>query len=319
MVSSPRSFLSARVAASGFLATADASARESNASAGEHKRTFVLVYGSWAFSGMWERVAHRLVAAGHTVIARDLPGLGLNALFPQSYFNRPLDMTTFSTEVSPVAGVTLEDNVDSIAGGLKDALLGGSGPVILVGHSSGGISLTAIAEKFPEYVSDLVYLSAVMTDNGVLPITDVVSSYNNSSKAFAAIGFGDATTIGASRIDFNSSDPSYLANVQFYLASDVSSDAFRAFINDCTPDDPVQKYLIPTVKTVQRWGSIRRSYIRTAKDEAFLPTLQEYWIAKADAFAPSNKTNVYHLDSSHLSFISKPDKLSEILLDIALL
>ena len=266
---------------------------------------------------MWERVAHRLVAAGHAVIARDLPGLGLNATFPQSYFNRPLDAAAFSAEASPVAGVTLEDNVDSIAGILEDALPGGSSPVILVGHSSAGISLTAVAEKYPERVGDLVYVSAVMTDHSVLPIADASSSYNDHAKTFAALVFGDAATTGASRIDFNSSDPGYLAKAHAFLASDVTSDAFRAFINACTPDDPVQTYLIPTVKTVRRWGSVRRSYIRATGDKVFLPALQDHWIARADAFAPSNKTNVYHLDSGHLSFLSKPDKLAEILMDIA--
>ena len=41
-----------------------------------------MVHGSFESSDIWERVAPLLVAAGHTVIARDLPGFGLNAAFP---------------------------------------------------------------------------------------------------------------------------------------------------------------------------------------------------------------------------------------------
>ena len=313
MTPSRRFFLSTGIAASGLLAIDDATAAPGR----ERRRTFVLVHGAWESSGIWERVAHQLVAAGHAVVARDLPGFGLNAAFPQSYFQRPLDAAAFSAEPSPVANVTLEDNVDSVAGAIRDAVSGGSGPVILVGHSAGGISLTAVAERYPEAISDVVYLSAIMSDNDALPFVDVTSSENDDSKSFLAVGFGDPTKTGASRIDFNSSDAAYIANLQNYLAGDLDLTTFRALTNICTPDDPFQKYTLPTVKTAQRWGSIRRSYIRTAQDQAFLPALQDQWIAQADAFTPPNKTNVYSLDSSHFSFASQPDNLTAILLDIA--
>ena len=109
-----------------------------------------------------------LIAAGHTVIARnDLPGFGLNAAFPQSYLQRPLAPAAFSAEPSPVAGVTLENNVESVANTIQEAVAGGSGPVILVCHSSGGIAATTVAERSPKHIGDLVYLSAMMNDNGV--------------------------------------------------------------------------------------------------------------------------------------------------------
>ena len=92
---------------------------------------------------------------------------------------------------------------------------------------------------------------------------------------------------------------------------------FRATANLFSPDDAVTPYLLPTVKTAQRWGSIRRSYVRTSLDHALQPALQDRWIAEADALMPSNPTTVYPLASSHSPFISQPDKLAAILLEVA--
>ena len=64
------------------------------------------------------------------------------------------------SEVSPVASVTLEDYVTDIAISIRYAVEAGSGPVILVGHSPSGIATTAVAERHPEFIANLVYLSA---------------------------------------------------------------------------------------------------------------------------------------------------------------
>lgn len=59
---------------------------------GRKDKTFVLIHGSWHSSGHWQRVIPLLSAAGHAVVAPDLPGHGLSARFPDGYFERPIDL-----------------------------------------------------------------------------------------------------------------------------------------------------------------------------------------------------------------------------------
>ena len=313
MTTGPRPLLSAGDVGVGLLVAGTAAA----APRGGHRRTFILVHGSWHSSGVWERVSHRLAAAGHVVIARDLPGRGLNAVFPQSYFQRPLDPATFAAEPSPVAGVTLEDCVASVASDVRDAVSGGSGPVILVGHSSGGFSITPVAERYPEHVGSLVYVAGQMNAAGVTPNQDIFSDENENNRLVVPYLLSDPSVTGALRFDWNTGDPDYLAALQNIFYNDVDLPMFRAAANLLTPDDPFGPFNVPTVRTAQRWGSIRRAYVRAARDIALLPALQDRWIAEADALTPANPTKVYPLDSGHSPFISQPDALAAILLDMA--
>lgn len=60
-----------------------------------------------------------------------------------------------------------------------------------------------------------------------------------------------------------------------------------------------------------------RSYIRTSKDNALPMALQNRFIREVDAFAFSNPTKVYDIDSGHSPFISRPRALADILLEVA--
>ena len=311
-----RSFFTSATTA-GFLAATDVAAAQNTALFKRTQRTFILVHGSWHNSGVWERITYLLVAAGHVVIARDLPGRGLNASFPQTYFQRPLDAVAYAQERSPVAGVTLDDDIASLTATIRGAIGAGSEPVILVGHSSGGFTVTPVAERYPRYISDVVYLAGFMPDAGVAPNQDLLSDDNENNRLLAPVAIGDPTITGALRFDWNSNDPVYARALQDVFYNDIDVATYRPVANLLTPDDPFQPFTVPTVRTAQRWGSIRRSYIRTARDHAILPALQDRWIAQADALTPSNPTTVYRLDSSHSPFISQPKNLFEILLDVA--
>ena len=309
-----RTLVSKSTAASGLLAAVDAHAAHGSRPG---RRTFVLQHGSWNSSGVWERVAHLLVGAGHAVVARDLPGCGLNALFPQSYSSRPLNVAAFSAEPSPLAGLKLDDYANSVIGAVRDGVASAGEPVILVGHSTGGIAVTAAAERHPELISDLVYVAGMMNDVGVMPLADITSADNGNAETILSLSYGDSTVTGVLRLDFNSSDATYFAGLQDFFANDTDRAGFRATANLFTPDDAVAPYLLPTAKTAQRWGSVRRSYIRTSLDHALQPALQDRWIAEANALTPGSPTTVYPLATSHSPFISRPDELAAILLDVA--
>ena len=98
--------------------------------------TFVLVHGSWHGSWCWCRVVPELEALGHRVLALDLPGHGDDA--------------------TPVARITLAAYAECVAAVVR----GAAEPVVLVGHSFGGIVISQAAELIPERISRLVILNA---------------------------------------------------------------------------------------------------------------------------------------------------------------
>ena len=281
------------------------------------KYTFVLSHG--AFFGAWafQPTIEQLTARGHRAIALDLPGHGLNARFPSSYFHRPLDVAKFGTEPSPSAGITLEDNVDAVAKTVDAAMKGGSGPVVLVGHSMSGVVITAVAEKHPEKIAKLVYLTAFMPKSGVPAIAYIQSAENKGERVGPVIK-ADPKTVGAIRVDQNSADPAYVRANKEAFAGELDDDAWRAVSNLTVPDAPIQPFVTPVTLTAEKWGRVPRAYIQCTWDYAIRPALQERMIDEADAATPNNKTRVATLDASHSgAFLSSPKQFAALLEELA--
>ncbi|HKI75494.1 MAG TPA: alpha/beta fold hydrolase, partial [Pseudomonadales bacterium] len=88
---------------------------------------FVLIHGAWHGGWCWNKVIPFLEERGHTVAAPDLP------------LEQPF-----------------EAYVDTALAAIDEA----SGPVILVGHSLGGVVITQVAERVPQKIERLVYVTA---------------------------------------------------------------------------------------------------------------------------------------------------------------
>jgi pimeloyl-ACP methyl ester carboxylesterase len=106
--------------------------------------TFVLVHGAWHGGWCWRKVAQTLVAKGHAVFAPTLTGLGDRA----HLLSRDTSLEMHVRDI--LAALEAED--------LKD--------VVLVGHSYGGIVVSAVADRGLQRVARLVYLDAVVARNG---------------------------------------------------------------------------------------------------------------------------------------------------------
>ena len=106
--------------------------------------TFVLVHGGWAGGWIWAGVARELRAAGHEVFAPTLTGLGERVHL-----------------ASP--DIDLETHVLDVVNVLRYERLEG---VVLVGHSYGGMVVTGVAERVPERIARLVYLDALVPNDG---------------------------------------------------------------------------------------------------------------------------------------------------------
>ena len=106
--------------------------------------TFVIVHGAWSGGHAWRRVRPGLRAAGHEVFTPALTGLGERA-----HLARPdVDLDTHARDVVNV--LEYED--------LQE--------VHLVGHSYGGVVITAAAEQVADRLAQLVYLDAEVPEDG---------------------------------------------------------------------------------------------------------------------------------------------------------
>ena len=106
--------------------------------------TFVLMHGGWHGGWCWRRVAKLLRARGHEVLTPTQTGLGERAHLLRT------DLTT-ETFVQDLVGVLeAEELVDAV----------------LVGHSSGGVTITGAADRVPERVRSLIYLDGILLQDG---------------------------------------------------------------------------------------------------------------------------------------------------------
>lgn len=106
--------------------------------------SYVLVHGAWHGGWCWRRVAPLLRATGHDVYTPTLTGLGERAHL-----------------LTPDVG--LDTHAQDVAGMLEYEDLQ---DVILVGHSYGGMVITAVAELAAERLAHLVYLDAFLPRDG---------------------------------------------------------------------------------------------------------------------------------------------------------
>ena len=105
--------------------------------------TFVLVHGSWQGAWSWDGVRDHLRRHGHRVITPALPGRG-----------------AFDEDRSWIGH---DDNVAAVLAAIDaDA----DGPVVLAGHSLGGVTISQVADQRPERIARLVYCDAFVLEDG---------------------------------------------------------------------------------------------------------------------------------------------------------
>jgi pimeloyl-ACP methyl ester carboxylesterase len=106
--------------------------------------TYVICHGGWDGGWQWRDVATLLRAAGHEVYTPTYTGMGERS----HLLTRDIDLNTHIEDILMV--LKYED--------LRD--------VILVGHSSGGMVITGVAEKAADRLAHLVYLDAFVPQDG---------------------------------------------------------------------------------------------------------------------------------------------------------
>ena len=106
--------------------------------------TFILVHGAWHGGWCWERLASQLAGTGATILTPTLTGLGERAQL-----------------LTPAVG--LQTHIDDVVQVLESQDLR---DVVLVGHSYSGMVVTGVAARVPARLARLVYLDAVVPQDG---------------------------------------------------------------------------------------------------------------------------------------------------------
>ena len=106
--------------------------------------TFVLVHPAWFGGWCWKKVVPALQAAGHTACTPTLTGLGERAHLASPEVG-------LSTHIDDVVSALLFEDLDAVT---------------LVGSSSGGTVVTAVADRVPERIERVVYLDAFVPSDG---------------------------------------------------------------------------------------------------------------------------------------------------------
>jgi pimeloyl-ACP methyl ester carboxylesterase len=311
MLLSRRTIIRTTLAAS---AATLAACGESQAQAAPALKTpYLLVHGAWHGAWCWGKISPLLAAAGHPVLAIDLPGHGLNAAFPVAFDVQPRT-SALATELSPLAGITLADYAQAVANAVEALLAAGFPAPIVVGHSMGGGVIHAAGELLgPSKVARLIYLAAFMPQSGQ-PMIAFPPDPAAPPSLLTPLLVSDPTVSAALRLDPASTDHSYRAGLINLFYGQVNAATARAALNLLSPDIPVGPMVTPIATTAQRWGAIPRTYIRTSADNVILPMAQDLMVAQADAATPANKTQVLRLDSDHSPFLSMPQQLAGALL-----
>jgi len=249
--------------------------------------------------------------AGHRVFAIDLPGHGLLARYPASYFSA--EQAGFETEVSPLSDVTLDVAAEAVITVLRQAQ--SSVKPILVGHSLGGAVITRAAELAPQCVGRLVYVAAFLPTDPQSPAA-LYELPEARTPHEANLTVGDAAGIGAVRFNPRGSID-YLRRLQAVFYQDIAVEQFLPRAAAMSPDLPLGLWGGEPTPTAARWGRLGRTYIHCTLDCAIAPALQRLMVASADRLTPSNPTAVREMTSGHSPFASQPERLSEILGEVA--
>ncbi|MFG2063726.1 alpha/beta fold hydrolase [Micromonospora sp. NPDC048871] len=209
----------------------------------EGNPTVVLVHGFCLDMGTFHFQRKLLAERGeHRIVAYDQPGHGRSGRLESGEYD--LD----------ALGHTLRRVIDEVAA---------EGPLVLVGHSMGGMTIMALAELYPEMFGDRVVGTVLMaTSGGLLAETKLVApallGRVSSPVLYMA---GNVTRYGGSVIDRarrSTTNVAWLLTRKYGFGTDNPSPALVSYVeqmNSRTSADTVTRYL-RTIATHSRFPAL---------------------------------------------------------------
>jgi pimeloyl-ACP methyl ester carboxylesterase len=231
---------------------------------------YLLIHGAWHGAWCWDGPAASLREAGHEVRAIDLPGMG--------------------EDHTPLKDVTMQTWTDRV---VKE-LAGFATPAVLVGHSMGGMVITAAADAAPERVSRLVYVCAFLPQDGE-SLVSLATRPEGASSLLQQIPSADGLSVSVTPES---------ARLAFYGECSVA-DAARA-VARLTPQ-PLQPALAPLKLSNAQAARLQRVYVECTQDRAISIELQRFMVKRAAG------VRLESLPADHSPFLSMPAGLLPLL------
>lgn len=250
-------------------------------------KKFVLVHGEGFGAWSWYKTIALLEEVGLTPTALDLRGSGIDRTDTNS-------VTTLADYSKP-----LTDYLENLPEDEK---------VILVGHSSGGASVSYALEHFSQKISKAVFLCATMVSDGQRPF-DVFAEELGSSELFLKesefLIYGNGKDEPPTAFMFGN-----LQLKGLYFNQTPTKDVALATVSmRPIPLGPIMEKLS---LSPENYGKGRRFFIQTLDDRALSPDVQEKLVRE------NPPEGVFKIKGSdHCPFFSKPQSLHKILLEIA--
>jgi pimeloyl-ACP methyl ester carboxylesterase len=231
--------------------------------------TVVLVHGAFQDASVWQQVTPLLEKQGHKVILVDLPGRKSNPADPFAQ--------TLAAYRDAVLKVT------------------GEGPdkVVLVGHSFGGFTISAVAEAIPARIDTAIYVAAYLPQSG------------EAMKALAAQDKGSKFTQENFVVAKDYSTATVLERDRGLIFCEECSDDQKKVLLAGMVDEPLKPVAEPITLTEAAFGSVRKAYIATKRDNAVSRSLQQMMIDRAKL------SSVIEIDTGHAPAISAPQALAD--------
>jgi pimeloyl-ACP methyl ester carboxylesterase len=228
---------------------------------------FVLVHGAWHGGWCWQKVSTKLRAAGNVVYTPTLSGLGEH----KNTLNKDVDLNTHITDI--VNLIEMEDLHN----------------VVLVGHSYAGAVIAGVADRIPERLSKLIFLDALLMENGQSTIS--VQPKEMGERVAKSAEQDHGLSIPAwSPETFGVTNPEDIK----WTKERLTAQPYRAFTQ-------------PLVLKHPYGNNIPMSYIACLKPQ--MPVLKVF----ADKAQNSKDWKYYTLNTGHDAMITMPDELTTLL------
>jgi pimeloyl-ACP methyl ester carboxylesterase len=245
------------------------------------KPIVVMVHGAFHWGGCFGKVANLLAQHGYPVAMPDNRSHG----YDPTPYSAVKDMADYCAQAEHIVATA-------------------KSPVVLLGHSLGGVTLSYLGEKYPHKIRRLIYLSAIMCPNGE-SVFSYMAAHKDPGTGLPPI-FDDKGPSDGVALKINETE---LVRTVFY--NDCSDHDVKVAMANLNPINPIAPFQRKTEITPGRFGSVPRAYIECSEDNAVTPALQR----KLQADVPGAVR--VSMTSSHSPFLSQPEALAKHIVELA--
>ena len=242
-----------------------------NLNAQNKPRVFVLVHGAWHGGWSWEKVKGKLSEEGNQVYTPTLSGMGEN----RDKLNSTIDL---NTHIEDIVNLIVKENLHH---------------VVLVGHSYAGLVISGVADKIPERLEKLIYLDALLAENG--------------ESAFSVNPKESQDLFKKTALDYDKGLSIPAPSSTWFGVTDSTA---VKWTNDHLTSQPFKTFSQPLNLKNSYGNKLPMTYIACISPQ--LPVLVQF----SEKIKKNKNWKYYELQTGHDAMITMPTELARLLLSI---